>query len=80
VLPLDGDKKPSPFVATPFNESHGQISPDGKASAYTSNATGRNEIYGQPFPAGSGRWQISVAGGDPSPARQSTITRLKTTE
>ena len=64
VLPLDGDKKPSPFVATSFNESHGQISPDGKWIAYTSNATGRNEIYVQPFPAGSGRWQVSVAGGD----------------
>jgi hypothetical protein len=32
--------------------------------AYTSNLTGRNEIYVQPFPSGSGRYQISNSGGD----------------
>jgi len=64
VLPLEGDKKPTPFLATPFNESHPQVSPDGKWIVYASNATGRNEIYVQPFPTGSGRWQVSTAGGD----------------
>jgi Tol biopolymer transport system component len=64
VLPLDGDKKPAPLVATPFNETHAQISPDGKWIAYTSNSTGRNEIHVQPFPSGSGHWQVSTAGGD----------------
>src|SRR5262249_13632637 len=29
-----------------------------------SNSTGRNEIYVQPFPSGTGRWQISNQGGD----------------
>ena len=64
VLPLDGDKKPAPLIATPAIETHGQISPDGQWIAYTSNATGRNEVYVQPFPAGSGRYQISNRGGD----------------
>src|SRR5207247_1141309 len=64
VLPLEGDKKPAPLIASPANETHGQISPDGKWIAYTSNSTGRNEIYVQPFPSGSGRWQISNHGGD----------------
>ncbi len=65
VLPLDGDKKPAPLIATSFNETHGQISPDGKWIAYTSNLKdNRNEIYVQPFPSGSGRWQISNSGGD----------------
>jgi Tol biopolymer transport system component len=64
VLPLENDKKPVPLIATPFNETHGQISPDGKWIAYTSNSTGRNEIYVQPFPSGSGRYQISFHGGD----------------
>jgi len=64
VLPLEGDKKPVPLIATPNNETHGQISPDGKWIAYTSDSTGRNEIYVQPFPTGTGRYQVSFHGGD----------------
>jgi Tol biopolymer transport system component len=64
VLSLD-DKKAEPFLATPFNESHAQISPDGKWIAYASNSTGgRSEIYVRPFPSGSGIYQISRNGGD----------------
>jgi Tol biopolymer transport system component len=64
VLPLEGDKKPAPLVATAFNETHGQVSPDGKWIAYTSNSTGgRNEIFVQPFPSGSGLWRVSTQGG-----------------
>jgi Tol biopolymer transport system component len=64
ALPLEGDKKPQPLVASPFQETRGQVSPDGKWIAYTSNSTGRQEIYVQPFPSGAGRWQISFHGGD----------------
>ena len=68
ILPFDvsgGDKKPQPFLATPFNESHAQISYDGKWMAYTSNSTGgRNEIYVRPFPTGTGVYRISKDGGD----------------
>ncbi len=63
VLTLE-DKKAAPLISSPFNETRGQISPDGKWIAYTSNSTGRNEVYVQPFPAGSGRYQISFHGGD----------------
>jgi dipeptidyl aminopeptidase/acylaminoacyl peptidase len=63
MLPLSGDRKPSPLLHTPFNESHGQISPDGKWLAYYSNETGRSEVYVQPFPGGAGKWQISTNGG-----------------
>ena len=63
VLPLSGDRKPSQLLHTPFTESHGQISPDGKWLAYYSNETGRNEVYVQPFPSGAGKWQISTNGG-----------------
>jgi Tol biopolymer transport system component len=59
------DKKAVAFVASPFNETHAQISPDGKWIAYTSNSVGgRNEIHVQPFPSGAGRWQVSDGGGD----------------
>ena len=63
VLPLTGDRKPTALLQTQFSETHGQISPDGKWMAYTSNETGRSEIYVRPFPAGPGKWQISTNGG-----------------
>jgi Tol biopolymer transport system component len=63
VLPLKGDKKPQPFLQSAFNESTGQISPDGKWISYSSNESGQFEIYVRPFPSGSGRWQVSTDGG-----------------
>jgi Tol biopolymer transport system component len=63
VLTLE-DKKAAPLIASAFNETHAQVSADGKWIAYTSNSTGRNEIYVQPFPSGAGRYQISYHGGD----------------
>jgi Tol biopolymer transport system component len=63
VLPLAGDRKPIPFLQSPIAESWPQISPDGKWIAYSSNETGRYEIYARPFPSGEGKWQISTSGG-----------------
>jgi serine/threonine-protein kinase len=63
ILPMDGDKKPVPFLASSRNETHPQVSPDGKWIAYTSELTGRKEVYVQPFPTGTGRWQISPDAG-----------------
>ncbi|MGA2716167.1 MAG: hypothetical protein ABSG41_23970 [Bryobacteraceae bacterium] len=63
VLPLTGDRKPFPFLSTPFNESQGVFSPDGKWVAYQSNESGRNEVYVRPFPGPGGQWQVSTGGG-----------------
>ena len=63
ILPFGGDRKPSPLLQATFNESHSQISPNGKWIAYQSNESGRVEIYVRPFPAGEGKWQISANGG-----------------
>jgi Tol biopolymer transport system component/tRNA A-37 threonylcarbamoyl transferase component Bud32 len=63
--PDEGDRKPVPYLRTPYNESHGRISPDGKRLAYTSDEAGRSEVYVQTFPvAGGGKYQISANGGD----------------
>jgi serine/threonine protein kinase len=64
ILPVSGDKKPPfSFLKTPFQESDGQFSPDGKWIAYQSNESGRYEIYVQPFPGPGGKFRISSNGG-----------------
>jgi len=63
ALPMAGDRKPVPLLQTAFAEQHPQISPDGKWFAYTSNETGRSEIYVQTLPPGGGKWQVSSSGG-----------------
>ena len=40
VLPLEGERKPSPFLVTPFNETQARFSPDGHWVAYTSDESG----------------------------------------
>ncbi len=64
VLPLFGEGKPFPFVATPHNENTARFSPDGKWVAYDSSESGKEEVYVRAFPdADAGKWQISNAGG-----------------
>jgi Tol biopolymer transport system component/tRNA A-37 threonylcarbamoyl transferase component Bud32 len=62
-LPTAGDGKPVPVVKTPFVELIPSLSPDGRFVAYSSNESGRQEIYVQGFPGAAGKWQISTAGG-----------------
>ena len=64
ALPLFGDRKAFPVIQTPFIENHAAVSPDVRWIAYTSDETGRAEVYVQPFPGGGGRWQVSTNGGD----------------
>jgi Tol biopolymer transport system component len=68
VLPLSGDGlvvpgKPFPFLQTEFNETYPKLSPDGKWLAYTSDETGRDEVYVQMFPSPGGKSQVSTSGG-----------------
>ena len=48
------------FVGTDADESQGQVSPDGKWIAYTTNETGVSNVYVRPFPTGPGVWRVSV--------------------
>jgi Tol biopolymer transport system component len=64
VLNMDGERKPVPFLQTPFSESQGQFSPDGHWIAYASDESGRYEVYIRPFPSGPGKWKISIGGGE----------------
>jgi serine/threonine-protein kinase len=55
--------RPEPFLATPAKEQDAAFSPDGRWIAYTSNESGRNEVYVRPFPEPGGKWRISTDGG-----------------
>ena len=63
ILPLEGDRKPRPFLQTQFQEGNAHFSPDGRWLAYESVETGRKEVYVQPYPGPGGKWQISTEGG-----------------
>jgi eukaryotic-like serine/threonine-protein kinase len=58
-----GDRTPFPYLQTEFDEKQGRFSPDGGWVAYTSNETGRDEVYVQPFPASGAKFRISAGGG-----------------
>ena len=61
-LPLDGDRTPVPFLQSPANEAHGQLSPDGRWLAYTSTESGRPEVYVRSFPATGTKYQLTTQG------------------
>ena len=63
ALPLTGDKKAFPIAQSPFNETPATFSPDGRWVTYSSNESGRTEVYAVPFPGSGPRVQISVGGG-----------------
>ena len=62
ILPLFGDRKPFPFLATQFDEQLSRFSPDGRWVLYTSDESGRPELYVAPFPGPGSKWQISAGG------------------
>ncbi len=71
VLPLEGDRKPIPFVQTKHSELDGHFSPDMRWVAYQSDVSGRHEIYvrrlskdtGKPSAEAWEPWQVSSDGG-----------------
>ena len=63
VAPTSGSEKPHPLIATTFREFEPRFSPDSRWIAYSSNESGRREVYVQPFPSLSGKWQVSNQGG-----------------
>ena len=64
VLSLSEPKKAFPFLITNANEASARFSPDGKWIAYSSDESGRPEVYVQPFHSErGGKWQVSTNGG-----------------
>ena len=56
-------KNPKAILDTQHNELQAAVSRDGRWMAYTSDQSGRNEVYVQDFPAGTQRTLVSTNGG-----------------
>jgi dipeptidyl aminopeptidase/acylaminoacyl peptidase len=56
-------ERPISFSQTPFREQGPTFSPDGRWIAYSSNETGRDEVYIAPYPGPGGRIAVSTDGG-----------------
>jgi Tol biopolymer transport system component len=63
VLPMSGDQRPYRFLPGTSADVQGQFSPDGHWVSYSSNESGRWQIYVAPFPGPGGKYQISAGGG-----------------
>jgi len=66
VIDLQEGGEPRPLIASPFREHEAALSPDGKWMAYSSNESGREEVFVVSFPDGNHRQQISIDGGKDS--------------
>jgi len=62
TLSLD-DRTARPWLATPAEEWGGRLSPDGRWMAYTSEVSGRQEVYVQRYPGPGARHLVSQNGG-----------------
>jgi Tol biopolymer transport system component len=62
-LTAGGEAKPRAILDSPFRELHGQISPDGRWLAYSSNETGQMQVYVLSWPDLASKSRVSTDGG-----------------
>lgn len=75
---MDLQGRMRPFARSEADELPGAFSPDGRWIAYSSDESGRVEIYVRPASGAAGRWQISTEGGiDPRWALPDEIAYLQ---
>jgi Tol biopolymer transport system component len=63
LFALDGSHQQIPVGSRNGRSRQGQISPNGKLIAFSSNESGRNEIYVQPMQPATGYKKVSINGG-----------------
>jgi serine/threonine protein kinase/Tol biopolymer transport system component len=63
LLPLDDRQAKPLFQSNAFDVSAAVFSPNGHFIAYTSDESGRSEVYVQRFPLSGEKWVISSGGG-----------------
>ena len=67
LLPLGEEGKeagkPVPFITSPADQLHGAFAPNGHLVAYTSNESGKFEVYVETVPRSDRKWPVSTGGG-----------------
>jgi len=63
TLSTSGARAAEPLLDSPHNERWAQLSPDGRWLAYTSDESGRYEIYVVSYPDARGKRAVSTDGG-----------------
>jgi Tol biopolymer transport system component len=63
LLPTGGNSPPTQLTRSPSDQMHANFSPDGRFIAYTSNESGRYEVYVETLPLSDRKWPISTTGG-----------------
>jgi Tol biopolymer transport system component len=63
LLALGEESRVVKFIDSPGEQMHGNFSPDGRLVAYTSNESGRFEVYVETVPRSDRKWAVSTNGG-----------------
>jgi Tol biopolymer transport system component len=74
LLPTTGEAKPALYLESPAQIMHANFSPDGSLLAYTSNESGKYEVWVETVPRSDKKEQVSVAG-DTSPGGARTAVK-----
>ena len=75
LQPVAGDEDPTDVGSRNGRSLEGQFSPDGNYIAFTSDESGRREVYVRPLPPATGQVKVSINGGE-SPRWRSDGTEL----
>jgi Tol biopolymer transport system component len=63
IKPLAPEGEARPLIASAFNETYAEISPDGRWLAYVTDKNGKSDVYVTAFPSGTGEVLVSPSGG-----------------
>jgi len=63
ILTLEPQRTLMPYLSTPADDRAAALSPDGRWLAYTSDESGRDEVYVRSFPVPGAAVRVSEAGG-----------------
>ena len=62
-LDVDGEREPRPLLNESYREHVAVFSPDGHWIAYTSEESGRTEVYARAYPGPGRKYSVSTRGG-----------------
>jgi dipeptidyl aminopeptidase/acylaminoacyl peptidase len=63
VLAVGDRQSPTRLTRSRLDQMHANFSPDGRFIAYTSNESGRHDVYIETLPQSDRKWPISINGG-----------------